>query len=129
MWRVMRIALMWLVALAVPVQGVAAATMMFCGPGDTTVGHQRAAHDHAAHGHHASHDADATAQDTGDSATGDATSIEFDTTGCSVCAACCTAATLPSPLVSYETPKGHAVYRAVLAATAQPRAAPRRAAP
>jgi hypothetical protein len=115
MWLLLRIALIWLVALAVPVQGVAAATMVFCGPGDTTVGHQRAAHDHAAHEHHASHDVDAASPDAANDATSDATSTGFDTTSCSVCAACCTAATLPSPLVSCETPKGHAVYRAALA--------------
>jgi hypothetical protein len=106
MSRALRIALLWLVALALPVQGVAASTMMFCGPAHES----SAAHDHASHHDHSAHDA-ASASDDG--AAG-----EPDTMSCSVCASCCTAATLPSPIVAQGPPPGHAVYQAELGSAA-----------
>lgn len=91
MSRVLRIVLMWLAALALPVQGVAAATMVFC----ATSHQSAAAHDHAAH-------YDASAADDG----------EPDTMSCSVCASCCMSVPLPSRIVAHDPPPGHAVYQA-----------------
>jgi hypothetical protein len=102
MSRVLRIAVIWLLALAMPFQGVAAATMMLCGP----VHEDAAAHEHASH-HAQQHDHAASSHDGG----------EADTTKCSVCASCCTSATLPSPLATYDPPKGHAVFQTAPAST------------
>ena len=102
---------MWLIAVALPIQGVAAATMLHCGAThehrqvtSTSVVHvheQMGMHSEAnageGHVHHHGHDqasADATSADTAGHhhANGQ--------TGCSVCASCCSAAALPvMPLV------------------------------
>ncbi len=77
-----RIALTWLLALALPVQGYAAQTMLLCGPA-----HHRsqASEAHAAHGHDHADKASADAGHAGK---------------CSQCAACCNAAALATPAVS-----------------------------
>ena len=105
MRRVLRIALMWLLALALPVQGVVAATMVACGPGHSSVavqadtGHHPVQVDHSHHRNAAAHD--------------DLTEVKSDVVKvvsqkCSACASCCTAAMLPSPapsLVSAVVPE------------------------
>lgn len=78
-----RIVLTWLLAFALPVQGVVAATMQGCAPdhhGPTAA----TAPDHVhSHGDTHAHDAPAPAADV----------------ACSVCAACCASAAIaPSPL-------------------------------
>ena len=96
MCRVLRIALMWLVALAVPLQGVAAATMLACGP-DHAPAAAAPSDPHASHYAHAEPALDpsaATHHDTGDSQDG---AGELVVQKCSVCASCCTAAMLPMP--------------------------------
>ena len=59
MRRLFRIALLWLIALSMPVQGIAAASMAVCGPSHARMAQAvmtDAVHDHATHGHnHASH--------------------------------------------------------------------------
>ena len=49
----LRIALLWLIALAIPVQGIAAASMAVCGPSHARMALADIAgpHDHASHGH------------------------------------------------------------------------------
>ena len=75
MFRMVRMLLIWLLAFALPAQGVIAATMVFCGPNHhdraaaATVGHDadaaHQAHDFAAHVHHEAADkqAESTASD------------------------------------------------------------------
>jgi hypothetical protein len=106
MWRGFRIAMMWLLAVALPLQGSVAATLRVCGPGHDRMAvaaaaiaeHDHAAHHHAAHHHGASavpaHDANATAttQDLHKSAQHK----------CSACAACCVTAALPASVVRFE---------------------------
>lgn len=101
MWRLFRIAMMWLLAVALPLQGSVAATLRVCGPGHDRMAMAAAViaeHDHAAHHHDAAvppvHDAGASAaaQDLHKSA-------QYK---CSACAACCVTAALPATAVSFE---------------------------
>lgn len=93
-WRLLFV---WLVAAAIPLQGVAAASMLFCGIGaphatvqvaagqqEQTRGvtNQRAAHDHAKHGHAAQGKVDKT-PDSGNSKLPDGAHK------CGVCGSCC----------------------------------------
>nr|WP_316639745.1 hypothetical protein [uncultured Roseateles sp.] len=83
MSKIWRIAVAWLLALALPVQGYAAQTMLLCGPAH----HQQsaaAAHDHAAHGH------------------GDAAKSQNKAGKCSACASCCNAPALTGSLPTIE---------------------------
>lgn len=109
-----RSALMWLLFLALPFQGLAAATMLGCGPVHermaATANAHAAAHSHAgdhAHRHagdtHA--DADAHAGHGAQAAGGsdDAVAHHLGPLGklkCSACAACCVGAALPTAEVA-----------------------------
>ncbi len=96
-----RLFLAWLVLAALPLQGFAAATMLFCGMEQTTSaaqvggsdgnhGHTHAAvalkagHDHAAHGHATAGDSKAKTVTGDDSGSQDKTSHS-----CPICASCC----------------------------------------
>jgi hypothetical protein len=99
MWRVLRIAMMWLLAVALPLQGSVAATLRVCGPGHDRMAVAAAAvaqHDHAAHHHDgaqaSAHDGDAATQDLHKSAQHK----------CSACAACCVTAALPAATLRFE---------------------------
>ena len=122
----MRIALMWLLALAVPVQGFAAASMLSCGPG-----HHGSAAVHSHDGHPHSHDhavaegahdhpavAEASSGFSNDSPSGDhAESADLDKWSkgtCSACASCCTAAALPSTVISFGVSASHDTFFAVV---------------
>lgn len=90
-----RTLLIWLLALALPAQGVIAATMVFCGPDH----HDRAsvaaeAHDAgAAHSHHEA--ADGQAENTvSDESAAHYKFAQSDMQKCSVCASCCSAAAI-----------------------------------
>jgi hypothetical protein len=130
MWRVIRFALLWLLAVALPFQGAVAATMIACGPnhhGAAAVvpqktGHDRQAdvaptsvgHDHAQHQHGMAHHSKAAATaDHGSHASGVVASDDSQqgaqpqkvaNSKCSVCATCCTAAALPSSAISFDSP-------------------------
>ena len=95
--------LIWLLALALPVQGVMAATMVFCGPNH----HDRAAAAAVAHDAdpaHRSHDVAANSHhEAADGQAGNSASDEAETPDkfaqsamqkCSVCASCCSAAAI-----------------------------------
>ena len=104
----LRLVVAWLVMAALPLQGIAAASMLFCGPAThSTVtqhpGHDHAGHDHASHDHashdHASHGhgggsdlGAAHAEGTPDQQTaagqGGAAQVD-DGHGCPVCSSCC----------------------------------------
>ena len=90
MLRALRIMSIWLLALAIPVQGFAAASMLGC-----ATGHRGAAggHSHALgmHDHSGSH-GDAHKANAGASSKA----------SCSACAACCTSAALPATPVVFE---------------------------
>lgn len=104
MHTLIRHLVMWLLALALPLQGAAAATRLHCEPAQQTAGVShgaRSAHDHAAHVHHedlaASHHADAA---SGASSSDHAAAAPHTQLSCSACAACCPAAAIPAaPLV------------------------------
>ena len=96
----------WLLAVALPLQGVAAATMAHCTParGESS---GAAGHDHAAPGvphHH--HDAAAdtaaahAAHGAADTTVGDASPLHK----CSACAACCIGLALPSAAFALPQP-------------------------
>ena len=86
MWRIARLALTWLLALALPLQGLSAATMMACSDG----GHATASVGAIDHGHSGamSHDHSAA----GPAHTDKTDSGKGAKHRCSVCASCCTTA-------------------------------------
>ena len=117
MFRVLRIASMWLLALALPVQGFAAASMS-CGPGHGSAMGMPSAHSHVAdvheyaggtvhHGHDAGPQADldrhpvSNSSDHGDVTKADATS-KVAKGSCSACASCCMGAALRSATLSFQ---------------------------
>lgn len=112
MHRLLRAVFVWVMVIAIPVQGMAASAMLFCG-----ASHQRMAHamlrdaspaaaSHAAHGHdhaamgHGAHPAAAQAAAPAD-AGGSADLSSFQgPSSCSACAACCLALALPASLLT-----------------------------
>lgn len=117
MLRVLRITLIWLVALAVPVQGFAAVAMFGCGPGhhSTTgapapgVAMDKLAgdlpqHSHAGHSDlHADHDhAGAADADHAQVLKAHGTSGKAGESACSPCASCCVVAALPATMVVFQ---------------------------
>jgi hypothetical protein len=90
MHRFFRTLTIWIVALALPLQGYAAAAMISCGPM-----HAEMASDHhsGAHDHH-SMDADSNHHDEKSSSL-----AQFLKFKCSACASCCTASAAPSSAV------------------------------
>ena len=112
MRRGVRLAVMWLLALALPLQGLSAATMAACADGH----HERAASHGVAHTHH--HDATAALADehvggaslhshagadhTHAAKTGFGTDVSHK---CSACASCCTSAGVPSEAMAFEPVK------------------------
>jgi hypothetical protein len=123
MWRVFRIALTWLLALAVPVQAIAVVRMMHCGPGhhgaslaQSSVTHAHDDRQHAETSLHAPHGSGgahvhpfAVANDSGDDASDSVTSHKLANGSCSACASCCTAAALPVRLTLFEPSAAHDV--------------------
>lgn len=103
----LKTALVWLVMLAVPAQGFAAAAMLECGPL-----HERAAAGASAHDHGAGHDhADGYDQAAGHShaeggVPADASAVAGDASGskCSACATCCVGAALLAFLPDLAVP-------------------------
>ena len=108
-----RAVLTWLLVVALPAQGFAAATMLNCGPN-----HHRPvvmelsahAHDHASHGHSGQHGAAATAGSVDDPELA-GTSARFESADmtqakCSACANCCSALAILSaaPVVAKPRP-------------------------
>lgn len=101
-----RIAFAWLLAVALPIQGYAAQTMLLCGPANH---HSSVMNEHTAQGHeHAgmAHD-DAAAHADAEMSAGaaDAHKTPSDKAGhagkCSVCSSCCNAAAITTSLVSF----------------------------
>ena len=124
MWRDLRFVLMWLLILAVPAQGFAAASMLNCGPGHhrTPVAHSHAGHSHehaaaaviAQHGHDDALAGHSHAAEAGAEASGSDHHIAKGSTihkamkgSCSACSSCCTAAAIPSAVVTFEATRAH----------------------
>ena len=115
--RVVRAWLVWLMVIAMPAQGMAAASMLFCGPSHARmmlVLDADAATDQHAHGpvraaaaHHGGHQAHAAADDAAPSAAGhvaqgngaEASTLQHGQFNCSACAACCAMLALPARAV------------------------------
>lgn len=117
--RLVRSVLMWLLAVALPIQGASAVTMLACGPVHSSVaaavsGVMPAAadHDHAAHlldiaADHAApaEEASSAANGYGEVGPGTAQSLHKASKGkCSACASCCSAAFLPTEVVAVRLP-------------------------
>lgn len=100
-----RTLLVWLLVLAVPAQGVAAATMAFCGPGHhggtaAAAAHQTGSAEHANHRSDGAHEVASEA--AGSSAPGlDSHVVQKK---CSACAACCSISALLSPGLAVPAP-------------------------
>ena len=131
-----RLALIWLIALAVPLQGIAAVSMAVCGPGHarmlpaagiaSSMKHDHAAHDHAAGAadhHHGQHAAGAMHEMVADhEASSDVDASQLDKRNaadklaqlaklkCSACASCCTGAAFPASIVSFDLLKESPVF-------------------
>lgn len=123
---IVRLIVTWLVMAALPLQGLAAASMLFCDQANhSTISERQAAHDHGSHGHGHGHQASSSAsgqQDAGhDHASHDhggqgglgdagpdmqgkhsAQSADKGSTvddhACPICASCCNLVALSEPL-------------------------------
>ena len=109
MSNVLRIALAWLLAVALPLQGYAAQAMLLCGPAHHP---SVAIHDHAAHDHSAAASHDDAAIGSLDQAGGShehhAKAINSGHAGkCSTCASCCSAAAMSTAVISVEVTPQH----------------------
>jgi len=121
MSKLWRIALAWMLASALPMQGYAAHAMLNCGPAHAGFSqaqsqvqsqlHSHAqdlhqTHDHAAHGHHEASSSPVDAHNEKAAAGGDGAQIKpLKTTGagkCSACSSCCSAAAITVSVLRVE---------------------------
>jgi hypothetical protein len=116
MFSRIKFVLVWLIALALPVQALASATMLHCGPGHQRVhaAQMGSAPDVAAHHDHAQHQAASGQQhDAGKTAA----LADLGKYKCSACAACGSGCALPSHMPVIEAPEfGATVFLAVVPA-------------
>ena len=116
MSKFLRIALAWLLAVALPIQGYAAQAMTLCGPAhhQRAVVQDRAANDHGDAAMHEHHVSVAGHDDTGSAApdgTQDRQAKTFKSGHagkCSACASCCSAAALATAVLSVGVIPQHA---------------------
>lgn len=114
-----RLLLVWLLALALPLQGLAAASLRHCAPAGDAVHGSVAAHEHGpgqtqpmAHDHAAMAAAEGTAVAAtvaADAAQPSSVQAAFSAAKCSACAACCAALGLPAGTVKVPPAAGTAV--------------------
>ena len=104
MSRAVRLALMWLLAVALPMQGVSAATVLACGLGH----HEHPASEASVHSHSHTlghgHALVASSHDTGAITRAPAGKTDLGkVTGhkCSACASCCLGAAVPAETASF----------------------------
>jgi hypothetical protein len=105
--RLARLALMFVLAIALPLQGMAAATMISCGLGEHEHDHAHAvSHDHHGSAGHA-HATEASSHDTpvAHSHDGKADLPKGALHKCSACASCCVGAAVPSQAIAFDTVK------------------------
>jgi hypothetical protein len=127
---IVRTLVLCLLALALPLQGLAAATMLHCGPSHhARMASAPAAHDHAAHGHGAAGGARSHDLATDGSAAVDAANQQTpDYLGdpslakakCSACASCCSAVALPASVAEISAVQQHASRFPALSAQVEP---------
>jgi len=113
MRKFLQIALVWLLAVALPVQGYAAQAMLMCGPAH----HQSAAvHDHASHDHSdASEDLADAVPSLGDATGSTDASLDHHTkmvksghaSKCSACSSCCSTAAITTSVLASEVIPQH----------------------
>jgi len=110
MHRLVRFALMLLLAIALPMQGFAATTMISCSAGqhDHAAGHGPA-HSHAGaderHRHSHAGEADTHAGAVDHSPAGKTDIAKGGVHKCSACALCCTSAAVPSQAIVFSSVK------------------------
>ena len=113
-----RILVVWLLTLALPVQGFAAATMLHCAGGhhDSAAAVTAGGHDHASHMHASEAVGEMPSMDSHDGPAPSASSAEIDKASspaatnhpkvvlgkCSACAVCCAAAYLPTAVLGFS---------------------------
>lgn len=108
MQRIVRLIVVWLVALALPVQGIAGMTMAHCGHGSdrSPTAQPQVGHQHGGHESASVHPHDSVAVESADlndpAVAADlrpALADDFDDLAkCSSCASCCAGSALPSAL-------------------------------
>jgi hypothetical protein len=89
LWRLI---LMWVMVAAIPLQGIAASSMLFCGPGSHHAGQAQVQAPGVADegsGSHAHGKASHVKQDVADSKQAKADGLPDATHKCGVCASCC----------------------------------------
>jgi hypothetical protein len=95
MQRLLKLWLMCVIALAIPIKGLAAASMLDCGPAHRSSQQAAAGHDHSAHAQH---------QASGEAAEQSTDTLDHQPTfKCSACSSCCTAAALSSAALSLDS--------------------------
>ena len=104
MHRLARLALMFLLAIALPLQGVGAATMIACGSGPHVHAHA-VAHDHHAMDSVGHADAGPHGMNMAHSHGGKSDLAGSALHKCSVCASCCVGAAVPSRAIAFDTVK------------------------
>ena len=102
--RLARLALMFLLAIALPLQGMAAATMAACGWGPHDHVHA-VAHDHHAFDSAGRADASSHEMHVAHSHDGKADLADGALHKCSACASCCVGAAVPSQAIAFDTVK------------------------
>lgn len=115
MLRILRITLMWLVVLAIPAQGYAAAAMVGCGPGHHSMlaapshADAMAERDAPIHAFDASleadsdpHHAGSAESDHGQLTKSHGSAAKGAKGSCSPCASCCVVAALPTTVMVFE---------------------------
>lgn len=115
MSKFLRIALAWLLAVALPIQGYAAQAMLLCGPAhhQSAVASDHASHDHGEASMHDDHrsmasheDAEASALDSAQDH--HAKDFKSGHAGkCSACASCCSAAAIVTAISSVDLTPQH----------------------
>ena len=116
MFSRLKLMLVWLIALALPVQALASATMLHCGPGHQRVhaAQMSTSRDVVAHHDHSQHQAASGQQHGGGKTTPLADLGKYK---CSACAACGSGCALPSSMPVITAPEfGAAVFLAVVPA-------------
>jgi hypothetical protein len=109
MHRAVRLVLAFLLVAAIPLQGLAAATMTLCASGHaSSLGNPTAAAHDAMSGHHRAdhhmHHRESAASAEGDRSVDRTSHASLDKQSkpkCSVCASCCSAAAMPSPAIVF----------------------------
>jgi hypothetical protein len=108
MTRVLKLLLLWLLALALPMQGYAAATRISCDVAQAhhvaSADHKRSAHHHAQPGAETMHAHAIAGQTTHSRHHSDSESGEHKHSSCNTCAACCIGAAATPAALHWHPP-------------------------